>query len=56
MTVRARANGSDKPNGKWGTQARNRLAVGREEKPATKAGRIRAQWREIEEARADGLE
>jgi hypothetical protein len=40
--------------GKWVTQARNRLAARREEKPVTKAGQIRALWREIEGALADG--
>ena len=54
MTMRARANDSDKRHGKWVTQARNRLAARREEKPLTKAGQIRALWREIEGALADG--
>jgi hypothetical protein len=49
-----RSNDSDKRHGKWVTQARNRLAVRREEKPLTKAGQIRALWREIEGALADG--
>jgi hypothetical protein len=54
MTVRTEANDSDKRSGKWVTQARNRLAARREEKPRTKAGQIRALWREIEGALADG--
>jgi hypothetical protein len=54
MTVRTGANDSDKRSGKWVTQARNRLAARREEKPVTKAGQIRALWREIEGALADG--
>jgi hypothetical protein len=54
MTVRVRANESDKRHGKWVTQARDRLAARREEKPLTKAGQIRALWREIEGALADG--
>ena len=54
MTVRTGANDSDKRSGKWVTQTRNRLAARREEKPVTKAGQIRALWREIEGALADG--
>ena len=54
MTVRAKANESDKRHGKWVTQARDRLAARREEKPLTKAGQIRALWWEIEGALADG--
>jgi hypothetical protein len=54
MTVRTGANDSDKRSGKWVTQTRNRLAARREEKPLTKAGQIRALWREIEGALADG--
>jgi hypothetical protein len=54
MTVRTVANDSDKRSGKWVTQTRNRLAARREEKPVTKAGQIRALWREIEGALADG--
>jgi len=54
MTVRTGANDSDKRSGKWVTQTRNRLAVRREEKPVTKTGQIRALWREIEGALADG--
>jgi hypothetical protein len=54
MTVRVRTNDSDKRHGKWVTQARDRLAARREEKPLTKAGQIRALWREIEGALADG--
>jgi hypothetical protein len=54
MTVRARANESHNRHGKWVTQARDRLAARREEKPLTKAGQIRALWREIEGALADG--
>jgi hypothetical protein len=54
MTVRVKANESDKRHGKWVTQARNRIAARREEKPVTKAGQIRALWREIEGALADG--
>src|ERR1035441_10718423 len=54
MTVRTGANDSDKRMGKWVRQARNRLAARREEKPVTKAGQIRALWREIEGALADG--
>ena len=54
MTVRTGATGSDKRSGKWVTQVRNRLAARREEKPLTKAGQIRALWREIEGALADG--
>jgi hypothetical protein len=49
MTVHTGANDSDKRSGKWVTQTRNRLAARREEKPVTKAGQIRALWREIEE-------
>ena len=52
--MRVITNESGKRNGKWVTQARNRLAVRREEKPVTKAGQIRALWREIEGALADG--
>ncbi len=52
--MRVRANESDKRHGKWVTQARDRLAARREEKPLTKAGQIRALWREIEGALADG--
>jgi predicted xylose isomerase-like sugar epimerase len=54
MTVRTGANDPNKRSGKWITQARNRLAARREEKPVTKAGQIRALWREIEGALADG--
>jgi hypothetical protein len=54
MTVRTGGNDSDKRSGKWVTQARNRIAARREEKPVTKAGQIRALWREIEGALADG--
>ena len=54
MTERTGANDSDKRSGKWVTQTRNRLAARREEKPVTKAGQIRALWREIEGALADG--
>jgi hypothetical protein len=54
MKVRTGANDSDKRSGKWVTQTRNRLAARREEKPVTKAGQIRALWREIEGALADG--
>ena len=54
MTVRTGANDSDKRSGKWVTQTRNRLAARREEKPVTKAGQIRALWREIEGALANG--
>jgi hypothetical protein len=54
MTVRVRTNNSDKRHGKWVTQTRDRLAARREEKPLTKAGQIRARWREIEGALADG--
>ncbi len=52
--MRVRTNESDKRHGKWVTQARDRLAARREEKPLTKAGQIRALWREIEGALADG--
>jgi hypothetical protein len=52
--VHAGANDSDKRSGQWVTQTRNRLAARREEKPVTKAGQIRALWREIEKALADG--
>ena len=45
---------SDNHLGKWVTQARNRLVARREQKPLTKAGQIRALWREIEGALADG--
>jgi len=38
----------------WITLARNRLALRRAEKPATKAGQIRALWPEIEAAIAGG--
>jgi hypothetical protein len=54
MAVRTEANDSNRRSGKWVTQARNRLAARREEKPVTKAGQIRALWREIEKALADG--
>ena len=54
MTVRTGTNDSDKRSGKWVTQTRNRLAARREEKPVTKAGQIRALWREIEGALANG--
>ncbi len=52
--MRVRANESHKRPGKWVTQARDRLAARREEKPLTKAGQIRALWREIEGALAGG--
>src|SRR5271168_2848056 len=54
MIVRTEANDSNRRSGKWVTQVRNRLAARREEKPLTKAGQIRALWREIEGALADG--
>ena len=54
MTLRTGANDSDKRSGKWVTEARNRLAARREEKPLTKAGQIRALWPEIEGALAGG--
>jgi len=54
MTVRTEANDSNRRSGKWVTQARNRLAARREEKPLTKAGQIRALWQEIEGALAGG--
>jgi hypothetical protein len=54
MRMRAGANDTDKQLGKWVTQARNRLAARREEKPRTKARQIRALWWEIEAALADG--
>jgi hypothetical protein len=54
MTLRTGTNESNKRSGKWVTQARSRLAARREEKPVTKAGQIRALWREIEGALADG--
>jgi hypothetical protein len=54
MRMRTGANDSNRRSGKWVTQTRNRLAARREEKPVTKAGQIRALWREIEGALADG--
>jgi hypothetical protein len=54
MIVRTEANDSNRRSGKWVTQARNRLAARREEKPLTKAGQIRALWPEIEGALAGG--
>jgi len=54
MTVRTEGNDSNRRSGKWVTQARNRLAARREEKPLTKAGQIRALWPEIEGALAGG--
>jgi len=54
MSVHAEVSDSDNRLGKWVTQARNRMAARREEKPLTKAGQIRALWREIEAALADG--
>ena len=54
MTVRTGAIDSHKGSRNWVTQARNRLAARREEKPVTKAGQIRALWREIEGALVDG--
>ena len=38
----------------WITQARTRFALRRAEKPATKAGQIRALWPDIEAALAVG--
>jgi hypothetical protein len=49
-----RANDSDSHVRKWITQARNRLAARREEKPLTKAGQIRAVWPQVEAALANG--
>jgi hypothetical protein len=37
-------------SGNWVAQSRSRLALRRAEKPATKAGQIRALWPEIEAA------
>ena len=54
MIVRTEANDSNRRSSKWVTQARNRLAARREEKPLTKAGQIRALWPEIEGALAGG--
>jgi hypothetical protein len=45
-------NADNSPN--WISQARSRLAVRRSEKPATKAGQIRALWPDIEAALAVG--
>jgi hypothetical protein len=46
---------SEKENSpNWFTQARTRLALRRAEKPATKAGQIRALWPDIEAALAVG--
>lgn len=52
--MRTRPNDSDSHVGKWVTQARNRLAARREEKPLTKAGQIRAVWPQVEAALANG--
>jgi len=52
--TRGRGNDSNERPGRWVTQTRNRLTARREEKPRTKAGQIRALWREIEAALADG--
>jgi len=54
MAVRSGANESDKRNGTWASQTRNRLSARREEKPLTKAGQIRALWPEIEAALGTG--
>ena len=52
--MRTPPNDSDTPLRKWVTQARNRLAARREEKPLTKAGQIRAVWPQVEAALANG--
>jgi len=41
MTLKTRANESNKRSGEWVTQARNRLAARREEKPVTKRDRFK---------------
>ncbi len=48
--------GGDEPKNStdWAMQARTRLALRRAEKPATKAGQIRALWPDIEAALAVG--
>lgn len=50
----SRPNDSDSQLRRWVTQARNRLAARREEKPRTKAGQVRALWPQIEAALANG--
>ena len=54
MTVRSGPDDGQKRIGKWVTPTRDRITAHREENPRTKAGQIRALWREIEAALAEG--